>query len=44
MWWFGGICYICALKGGENVVACVHAIQPDSNVNLPVFLGFFLFL
>lgn len=23
---------------GENVVACVHAFQPDSNINLPVFL------
>lgn len=24
---------------GENEVACVHAIQPDSNINLPVFPG-----
>lgn len=23
---------------GKNVVACVHAFQPDSNINLPVFL------
>lgn len=26
--------------GGKNEFACVHAFQPDSNINLPVFLRF----
>lgn len=28
---------LCTCVWGENETACVHAIRPDNNINLPVF-------